>query len=50
VRSNPAIAQNLLFAIDAGANPKNYGPLIATMIQRHEAEAAKNREQEEENR
>lgn len=44
IRSNPKIAQNLIFAVDSGANPKNYGPLIATMIQQHETEASRQRQ------
>ena len=32
VRTNPRIGKNLLFAIESGANPKNYAPLIAAMI------------------
>ncbi len=32
VIENPKIAQNILFALDAGANPKNYAPLIAGLI------------------
>jgi hypothetical protein len=30
--SKPQLAKNLLFALDAGAKPENYGPFIATMI------------------
>jgi hypothetical protein len=33
VLTNPKVAQNLIFAIDSGANPDHYGPMLATMIQ-----------------
>jgi len=46
VLSNPNVAQNLIFAIKAGARPENYGPMIAAMIQRSETEQAKQNEQE----
>jgi len=41
--ANPKVAQNLLFAIQSGAKPEHYGPFIATMIQQHETEAARER-------
>jgi hypothetical protein len=39
--TNPKIAQNLIFAIDSGAKPENYGPFIATMIQRAVTEGSR---------
>jgi hypothetical protein len=33
VLSNPKIAQNLIFAIDSGARPQNYAPIIGAMVQ-----------------
>lgn len=33
--SNPKIAKNVLFAIDSGANPQNFAPMIAGMIARN---------------
>ena len=47
VRSNPKIAQNLIFAVDSGANPKHYGPMIATMVQQYETEASRQRQADE---
>jgi hypothetical protein len=41
VLTNPTIAKNLIFAIDSGANPKNYGPFIGTMIQRAMTESSR---------
>jgi hypothetical protein len=35
--ANPKIAQNLLFAIQSGARPDRYGPLIGAMIQQANA-------------
>ena len=32
VLSNPQIAKNVIFAIDSGAKPENYGPFIANLI------------------
>ena len=46
VLTNPKVAQNLIFAIHSGANPENYGPMLATMIQQHETEAARQRQAE----
>jgi hypothetical protein len=34
VKTNPAIAKNLLFAIRSGAKAENYGPWIAQMIEK----------------
>jgi len=36
VKVNPKIAQHLIFAIDSGARPEVYGPMIAAMVQQHE--------------
>ena len=36
--SNPQIANHLLFAVDSGARPENYGPLIGSMIQKWESQ------------
>lgn len=35
--SNPEIANHLLFAVDSGAKPENYGPLIGSLIQKWES-------------
>lgn len=32
--SNPNVAKNILYAIDSGARPENYSPMIATMIKK----------------
>lgn len=37
---DPNIARNLLFAIDAGARPENYSPMVARMIEKTETAAA----------
>jgi hypothetical protein len=34
VLSNPRVAQQMIYAVEKGANPKVYAPLIGTMIQR----------------
>jgi hypothetical protein len=44
IQANPTVAHNLLFAIDAGSKPENYGPFIATMIQKSETEASRERQ------
>ena len=36
--TNPKIAQNLIFAIESGAKPENYGPFIGALIQQDETE------------
>lgn len=46
VRANPKIGQSLIYAIQYGARPERYGPLIATMIQQSETEASKERQSE----
>ena len=46
ILSNPKVAQNVIFAIESGARPENYAPLIGTMIQR--METARSRQQQEE--
>ena len=33
VLTNPAVAKHVIFAMEAGARPENYGPLIAGLIQ-----------------
>jgi hypothetical protein len=47
ILTNPKIAQNLIFAIDSGAKPENYGPFIATMIQRAVTESGRKQQQGE---
>jgi hypothetical protein len=32
IKTNPKFAKNLIFALDAGARPENYAPLLAGMI------------------
>ena len=49
VLTNPKVAQNLIFAIDSGANPEHYGPMLATMIQQQETETSRQRQAEESN-
>lgn len=46
IQSNPKIAQNFLFAIDSGANPKNYGPIIANMVATQAARQMQNQQGE----
>jgi hypothetical protein len=36
IKTNPKIAQHLIFAIDSGARPEVYGPMIGSMIQQWE--------------
>lgn len=36
ILSNPKIAQNLIFAIESGARPQYYAPMIGTMVQNME--------------
>jgi hypothetical protein len=45
--ADPKIGQNLAFALRAGANPKNYVPMVGGMIQ--QANRATPQEGEEEN-
>jgi len=33
VLTNPKVAQNLIFAMESGARPEHYAPMIAGMIQ-----------------
>lgn len=52
ILTNPKVAQNLIFAIESGAKPENYGPFIATMIQKSVSDSTlkqqeKQREQEQ---
>ena len=49
VKTNPRIAQNLIFAIESGARPQNYGPMIATMVQQYFKEQQNAQGREEEN-
>lgn len=39
VRANPQIGQNLLFAVESGAKPENYGPMIAGMMVKAETDS-----------
>ena len=39
VLTNPKVAQNLMFAIDSGAKPERYAPMIAEMIQQQETQS-----------
>ena len=47
VLTNPRIAQHLIFAIQSGAKPENFAPLIGTMIQKYEAAQARERQQQQ---
>ena len=47
VLTNPKIAQNLIFAIDSGANPAHYGPMLASMIQQQETENSRQKQAEQ---
>lgn len=38
IRTNPKIGQNLIFALESGARPQNYGPLIGSMITQAESQ------------
>jgi hypothetical protein len=44
--TNPKIAQNFLFALQSGATPARYGPLIATMIQKWQTDASREKQQQ----
>lgn len=46
VLTNPQVAKNLMFAIQSGADPKNYGPFLATLIQRAATENAQPRKED----
>lgn len=45
VRANPKIGQYLTYAIEYGAKPEHYGPIVAEMIQRSETQKAQEGEQ-----
>ncbi|MGA9668400.1 MAG: hypothetical protein WBQ94_04285 [Terracidiphilus sp.] len=47
LKTNPKIAQNFLFALESGATPEKYGPFIATMIQKTNTDASRERQQQE---
>lgn len=47
IKTNPKIAQNFLFALESGATPKRFGPLIATMIQKWQTEASAEKQQQQ---
>jgi hypothetical protein len=49
VKANPKIGQYLTYAIDSGADPKKFGPLLATMIQQSNTEASEQQQEEEGN-
>jgi hypothetical protein len=46
VMTNPAVAKNLLYAVEYGANPEHYGPFIATLIQRAATESSSQQPEE----
>lgn len=46
--TNPKIAQNLIFAMESGARPERYAPLIGTMIVQQETKAARQQQQQQE--
>lgn len=48
VRTNPNIGRNLLFAIDSGARPERYGPMIGAMVQQAYTERDRQRRVEDE--
>jgi hypothetical protein len=48
VKANPKIGQYLTYAIDSGADPKHFGPLLATMIQQSNTESSRQQQEEEE--
>ena len=39
-RANPRIGNFLTHAVEYGADPKKYGPMLATMIQQQETQAS----------
>lgn len=43
IKMNPQIGKNFMFALESGATAKKYGPFIATMIQKQQTEAARER-------
>lgn len=47
ILTNPQVAQHVIFAIQSGANPKNYGPIVATVIQQANTQASQKRQAEE---
>ena len=47
LKTNPQVGRNFMFALESGATPAKYGPFIATMIQQHETQAARERLQSE---
>ena len=48
IKANPKIGQYFTYAIDAGADPKKFGPILATMIQQANTESSRQQQEEEE--
>lgn len=48
IKANPKFGNYLTYAIESGADPKHFGPLLATMIQQTNTEASRQRQQQEE--
>lgn len=47
IKANPRIGNNLTYAIESGADPKKFGPLVATMIQQANTDAARQKQGED---
>lgn len=47
VKANPKIGQYLTYAIDSGADPKKFGPLLATMIQQSNTEDSRQQQEQQ---
>ena len=43
IKMNPQIGKNFMFALESGATAAKYGPFVATMIQKQQTEAARER-------
>lgn len=48
IKANPKFGNYLTYAIESGADPKKYGPLLATMIQQANTEASRHDQQQRE--
>lgn len=47
IKANPKMGNYLTYAIESGADPKKFGPMLATMIQQNNTEASRQRQDEE---
>jgi len=46
IKANPKLGNYLTYAIESGADPKKFGPLLATMIQQTNTEASRKQQDE----